>query len=57
MIYKLPGKKIIMRSVVDALLLITFAIELERSLKNKRKILLTGTPEEKYKIISLLPRQ
>lgn len=52
MLYKLPAKKLVLRSLNDALLLIVFSLELERLLKNDRKILVEGSYEEKLKMIT-----
>jgi hypothetical protein len=47
MLYNLPAKKKIMRSIVDILLLNAFALEFDRSLRRGTKILTDGTIEEK----------
>lgn len=52
MLYKLPAKKVVLRSLNDALLLIVFSLELERLLKNDRKILVEGSYEDKLKMIT-----
>lgn len=52
MIYKLPGKKTIMRSVADALLLNAFALEFDRNVRKTRNVLINGTLKEKKRLIS-----
>jgi hypothetical protein len=42
-VYKLPAKKTLMRSVVDALLLNVFAMEFDRGVRRKRDYLMNGT--------------
>lgn len=51
MVYKLPSRKKIFKTIADSLLLAGFSMEFDRSLRSQRNILLNGTIEQKKRFL------